>query len=230
MPAIPAPAHPSTGRKPRGPSQPNIAATASAAAHPAIVPATVIAPFFPGSTVRQFEISRGLPPTACPISLATVSAAASQSAAHAASANPYREVTATKTAAPAPTPRFANTCFAVLPVRASAVPIACFRAYPNRVAPHVKRKTVTRAAKPSHPSPNKSVKQTTAPAAAPEFVTPRTSLPPTAKTSVIPAASHNFGDLANTTAVPIVDKPFILNNKHSPQIVKGISDRSEPQG
>lgn len=203
VPAIPAPAHTRIGSKLRGPNQANTMATATAATQPANVPDAVIAPLLPGSTSRQLETNRGLPPIACPISLATVSATASQSAAHAASANRGCDVTIIKTVAPAATPKFANTCIAVRPDRASAVPIACFRAYPNRVEAHVRRKTARRVANPAHPNPANSAKQTTPPAAAPEFVTPRTNLPPAAKAIVTAAASNNFGELANTTTAKI---------------------------
>ena len=52
--------------------------TATAPAIPASVPAEVIAPFVPAVTSLQFVTRCGLPPNACPISLDTVSAAASE--------------------------------------------------------------------------------------------------------------------------------------------------------
>src|SRR5262249_42777887 len=144
--------------------------------------------------------------TACPISLETVSAAASARAAAVASRNLGCFQIPNATEQRAATPMFAKTCAAERPPRRSAVPRLSLRAYPKRVAAQVRTNTAHKPLKPAQPEPLSSAKQTTAPAAAPVFVTPRTSRPKTAKISVMTTAGQNFGGAAGVTAAAISRK------------------------
>src|SRR6266851_2146035 len=103
--------------------------TAIAPATPAAVPARVTAPLVPAETGFQFVTSRGTPPMAWPISLETVSAAASAKAAPTASRiRGSRHTVVYTKAQTAATPRLARTWDAFLPARRSAVPRRCLRA------------------------------------------------------------------------------------------------------
>ncbi len=112
---------------------------------PAKVPSSDTAPSVPAGTRRKLVIILGTPPSTCPSSDDTVSAVASAIAATiAASAARPPKATGVNTCAAdsgipasAATPRFAATCEAVRPRRASAVPSDSFRRRPNRVAPKV---------------------------------------------------------------------------------------------
>jgi YVTN family beta-propeller protein len=110
---------------------------------PASVPPTLTPPSLPASTRLNFVINQVGPPSACPTSDDTVSAVASASAArhppyHPA---PYRPIAAHNAA----TPRFATTCEARLPLRASATPRASFLRLPNRVATKVSTNNAIKA-------------------------------------------------------------------------------------
>src|SRR6266852_2909225 len=95
----------------------------------ATMPARVTAPLVPAETGFQFVTSRGTPPMAWPISLETVSAAASAKAAPTASRiRGSRHTVAYTKAQTAATPRLARTWDAFLPARRSAVPRRCLRA------------------------------------------------------------------------------------------------------
>ena len=91
------------------------------------MPPTLTPPSLPAGTRRNFVINHVGPPNACPISDDTVSAVASASAAR----HPPYQPTEAHSAA---TPRFATTCEARLPLRASASPRASFFLLPYRVA------------------------------------------------------------------------------------------------
>jgi len=119
-------------------------ATMAAATNPARVPATLTAPSVPGSTARNVVIIRGRPPSTCPISDETVSAAASASAAKGIASNrapawagrgsqrlsSNHTITGSLETSAA-MPRFAATCEADRPRRSSAVP----RAEPELLSP-----------------------------------------------------------------------------------------------
>ena len=103
------------------------------------------APSVPAGTRRKLVIILGTPPSTCPSSDDTVSAVASAIAATIAAiaARPPKATGVNTCAADngipasAATPRFAATCEAVRPRRASAVPSDSFRRRPNRVAQKV---------------------------------------------------------------------------------------------
>lgn len=192
------------------------AVTIATAKTPASVPRSVIAPSVPIGTRFPLVTRRGTPPTACPISLSTVSPVASASAATTAAANLGSWAKPYTTAQPAATARLANTCSESRPRRDSAVPSFSFREYPIRVEIQVSRKTVASARNPPQPTPRRRAKQTSAPARAPDVVTPRTSHANSAKTRVIPAALHAFGGRRLAQISPITAKLFIrLGKKRS---------------
>src|ERR1700677_4250364 len=95
-------------------------------------------PSSPADTRRNVVISHAGPPTACPISDDTVSAAASASAAM----HPAYHPTIAHSAA---TPRLATICEARLPLRASATPRPSFLVLPYRVAAKVSTKSAIKA-------------------------------------------------------------------------------------
>lgn len=177
IPATPAPVQIGNARHANRPIRAPTRPTVTAPATPANVPANVIAPFVPGASFLQFVTRRGLPPKACPISLETVSAAASASAAAIASRSRRSGQTrANATAKAAAVPKLAKTCKASLPP-GSAVPRLTLRGRPSLVQAQVSKKTVSRRRKPPIPPPHRSPKQMAAPANAPPVVTPRTTCP-----------------------------------------------------
>ena len=96
-------------------------------------PELVMPPSVPAGTRCQVVISRASALRYCPISLATVSVAASARAATAAT-NQTRFPVALKTTEPAAaTARLARICHAFRPSRRSATPSASLRRYPRRV-------------------------------------------------------------------------------------------------
>jgi hypothetical protein len=211
VPAIPAHRQTTNAVHPNPAASARIAPITTAAPHPAAVPATVTAPSVPGGTRVQRVTSRGVDPTACPTSLETVSAAASASAAPSAKKKRTSFISTSASAQIAATPRFAITCAAVLPLRASAVPRLCFRAYPKRVAAQVRTKTVHSPANPAQLAPASRTKHTMPPAIAPDRVTPRTAHPKAAKASVTTANRPILARPIVIAAAKIVVKLFIIN-------------------
>ena len=85
----------------------------------------------------------------------------------------------------AASPTLAKTCEARRPSPRSAVPSRCLRERPNRVAAQVSAKTDSSVAKAHGPAAANRARQTTAPATAPDRVTPRTRCPRAANNSVM---------------------------------------------
>jgi hypothetical protein len=194
MPNTPTPAQTAIHEAGITPQKTQTETTRIAASNPESVPPSVTAPSVPWWTSRQVVISLGLPPTTWPISLETVSAAASASAAAMpASRRRSGQAVAKRIAQAAAAPKLANTWEALRPARLSAVPNRSFLAYPMRVETQVNRKTVNNAPKPPSPLAHNSAKQTMPPANAPEAVTPLAAHPRPAKTPVSRAYHAVFG-------------------------------------
>ena len=113
------------------------------------MPTGVTAPGVPGGTGAKPRSRRPAPPNALPISEEAVSAAAAASVpAKAQAKTPLHGAgeRAAKSAKTAGGPPFANTERAPLaPARGSAMPRACFRANPTRVAPDPTTKNASRS-------------------------------------------------------------------------------------
>ena len=133
-------------------------------------------------------MSRAFAPRDCPISLATVSVAASARAAAVATSHARFPVALKTTELSAAAARLARTCHALRPSRRSASPSVCLRRYPRRVAAQVMANSKASAAKATGPAPAKSRKQARPPASDPEPLTPRTARATSAKPSVTAAA------------------------------------------
>ncbi len=173
------------------------AAITSPAASPAMLPGIVMPPSVPAGTRCQVVIMRALARLYCPISLATVSVAASARADAAAMSQTRLPVALKAMAARAATARLARTCHAVRPSRGSATPSACLRRYPSRVETQVITNSAASMPKAAGPMPAKSRKQASPPAGAPERLTPRRARASSAKPSVTPAAiASRCGDEA----------------------------------
>src|SRR5208282_1283753 len=155
----------------------------------------------PAGTRSQVVIIRASGPRYCPISLATVSVAASARAATAATSQTRFPVALKTMDASAVTARFASTCEAFRPSLRSASLSASLRRYPRRVDTQVITNKVASATKAAGPAPAISTKQARPPAKAPERLTPRRARASTAKPSVTVAAlASRSGDDAQPCA------------------------------
>src|SRR5581483_11433550 len=163
--------------------------TTAAAIIPASVPCRVTPPSVPAGTSSPVVIRRARALPACPISLETVSAAASESVANTITRKTGWWRHAYNSAQVAATLRFANTWDAVLPSCFSAVPRLFFRAYPKRVLIQVSANTATNARNEIGPAASNRMNETIAPATAPDALTPRTNLARIANAAVTVAAN-----------------------------------------
>lgn len=174
----------------------------NAAMMPATVPVTVIPPSTPAGTEARLVIKYARRPAACPISLETVSAAASHNAAViAVSSNGAvrGDITAGSAVIPA-TPRFDNTCDPLRPSFRSASPAVCFRCIPNLVANCVKTNTVSTVRNPPGPAATVITNARMVPVRAPVTVTPRIPQATSPNPTVIPNASSIRPWLTGTPA------------------------------
>ena len=158
-------------------------ATPHPATIPNPVPARLIPPLAPAATGCQVVIIQARGERAFPVSLATVSVAASQRAARPPASR--RGCPPGHAMAAAAMLRLAKTCDAERSRPGLPVPA-------KRVAAHVKTNTMTSAAKPAAPPPVTISRQQSVPATAPLTETPRRILAPPAKSTVNrkPAASR----------------------------------------
>jgi hypothetical protein len=155
-------------------------------------------PSVPAGTWSQVVMSRGSRLLVWPNSLETVSAAASANAADMARSQASLPCERRNHPAQiAATPKLASTCEAFRPSPGSAVPKVCFRWYPKRVAGQVKQKTLSSTRTAAGPTPANIRKQTTAPAIAPEVVTPRVKRASPENTRVTTTAATKFDERAN---------------------------------
>src|SRR5207245_4394303 len=171
------------------PTAADIPAITAADKTPDTVPIMLTAPLVPAGTDSQVVIRRGWRFAACPSSLDTVSAPASAKAATIATKK--RELRCDKEyriAQAAATPRLALTCDALRPSGRSAIPRVCFLRYPYLVAIHVRAKTAMRPTNAPNPTDAIRAKQMTAPATAPDRLTPRIKRAKAVKTTVVIAA------------------------------------------
>ncbi len=176
-------------------------AIANPANAPAPVPANVTPPSVPEGTRFQVVIRSAVPPRVWPISLATVSVAASANAAIPATIHQRLPVTSKTIEQAAATPRLASTCHPLRPSPRSATPNSCLRRNPSRVATHVSRKSAARAAKAPGPALAYRTKQAIPPATAPDPLTPRNARASAAKPTVTaPATAIRPGPVAQPCA------------------------------
>src|ERR1700686_5296653 len=157
-------------------------------ATPATLPGIVRPPSVPAGTCFQVVIIRAVEALYCPISLATVSVAASAKAATVAISQARFPVAPKATGLEAATAKLARICHAFRPSRRSASPRASLRRYPRRVEAQVIANRVPKVAKTAGPPPAERRKHATPPATAPDRLTPCRARASSAKPNVTAAA------------------------------------------
>src|SRR6202166_3554827 len=164
------------------------AAITTPPATPATLPEIVRPPSVPAGTCFHVVIIRAVEVRYCPISLATVSVAASARAATVAISQTRFPVAPKATELEAATAKLARICHAFRPSRRSASPRASLWRYPRRVEAQVIVNRAPKVAKTAGPPPANRRKHATPPETAPERLTPCRARASSANPNVTAAA------------------------------------------